>query len=59
MQATRIVASQERLIEKLRAAGLPTDKAEETLATFRDSLRSFEHDLAIADRECRTVLSRR
>jgi len=53
LRAARVVANQQRLVEKLRADGQPTDEAEANLAIFRDSLWQYETELAIADKECR------
>jgi hypothetical protein len=58
MRAARIVANQTKLIEQLRADGQPTGEAEAHLAVFRDALQAFEDDLAVADKACRTLLSR-
>jgi hypothetical protein len=58
MRTARVVAKQTKLVEELRAAGQPTGAAEAHLATFRDWLRSYETDLDLADKECRTLRRR-
>ena len=52
------VASQERLVERLRADSLPTKEAEETLENLRKSLQAFERDLAAAGKARRALLGK-
>jgi hypothetical protein len=58
LRAARVVPNQTRFVEKLRAKGQPTGEAEADLAAFRASLRTYEGDLAVADKAFRILRSR-